>query len=114
SGARVEVPGPVGTDRIVVSRRLRSGSAAALMAINDAVDWRRDLGPGYRVALVQAGTFRSDAGTLFGPVPYVLWRDWAGAEPDDTRRLLRALNCLLIETPAGRVHVETGIGERID
>jgi glyoxylase-like metal-dependent hydrolase (beta-lactamase superfamily II) len=84
------------------------------MAINDAVDWRRDLGSGYRVALVQAGTFRSDAGTLFGPVPYVLWRDWAGDEPDENRRLLQALNCLLIETPSGRVLVETGIGERID
>src|SRR6185295_13957518 len=84
------------------------------MAINDAVDWRRDLGSGYRVALVQAGTFRSDAGTLFGPVPYVLWRDWAGDEPDENRRLLQALNCLLIETPGGRVLVETGIGERIN
>jgi glyoxylase-like metal-dependent hydrolase (beta-lactamase superfamily II) len=84
------------------------------MAINDAVDWRHDLGSGVRVALVQAGTFRSDAGTLFGPVPFVLWRDWAGDEPDDSRRLLQALNCLLIETPAGRVLVETGIGERID
>jgi len=39
------------------------------MAINEAVDWSRDLGGGVRVALVQAGTFRSDAGTLFGPVP---------------------------------------------
>jgi glyoxylase-like metal-dependent hydrolase (beta-lactamase superfamily II) len=84
------------------------------MAINDAVDWRRDLGSGYRVALIQAGTFRSDAGTLLGPVPYVLWRDWAGDEPDDNRRLLQALNCLLIETPGGRVLVETGIGERIN
>jgi glyoxylase-like metal-dependent hydrolase (beta-lactamase superfamily II) len=47
-------------------------------------------------------------------VPYILWRQWAGDEPDEDRRLLQALNCLLIETPAGRVLVETGIGERID
>jgi hypothetical protein len=39
---------------------------------NDAVDWRRDLGGGVSVALVQAGTFRSDAGALFGPIPHVL------------------------------------------
>ena len=32
------------------------------MAMNDAVDWSRELGGGVRVALVQAGTFRSDAG----------------------------------------------------
>jgi glyoxylase-like metal-dependent hydrolase (beta-lactamase superfamily II) len=84
------------------------------MAINDAVDWVRELGGGVRVALVQAGTFRSDAGTLFGPVPWVLWGGLVGDEVDDKRRLLQALNCLLIETPAGRVLVETGIGERLD
>ena len=84
------------------------------MAINDAVDWARDLGGGVRVALVQAGTFRSDAGAMLGPVPWVLWRGIVGDEVDDSRRLLQALNCLLIETPAGRVLVETGIGERID
>lgn len=84
------------------------------MAINDAVDWARDLGGGVRVALIQAGTFRSDAGALFGPVPWVLWGNLVGDEVDQSRRLLQALNCLLIETPAGRVLVETGIGERVD
>jgi glyoxylase-like metal-dependent hydrolase (beta-lactamase superfamily II) len=81
---------------------------------NDAVDWRRDLGDGVTVALVQAGTFRSDAGALFGPVPRILWDRWAAAELDPQNRLLQALNCLLIETPAGRVLVETGIGVRLD
>ncbi len=84
------------------------------MAINDATDWIADLGGGTRVALVQAGTFRSDAGTLFGPVPWVLWGDLVTDEVDDRRRLLQALNCLLIENRSGRVLVETGIGERLD
>jgi glyoxylase-like metal-dependent hydrolase (beta-lactamase superfamily II) len=84
------------------------------VAADGAVDWRRDLGGGTSVALVQAGTFRSDAGALFGPVPRILWDRWAGAELDDENRLLQALNCLLIETPAGRVLVETGIGDRLD
>lgn len=84
------------------------------MAINDAVDWALELGGGTRVALVRAGTFRSDAGTLFGPVPWSLWGGLVSDEVDDKRRLLQALNCLLIETPAGRVLVETGIGERVD
>jgi glyoxylase-like metal-dependent hydrolase (beta-lactamase superfamily II) len=66
------------------------------------------------VALVQAGTFRSDAGALFGPVPRLLWDRWVSAELDAENRLLQALNCLLIETPAGRVLVETGIGDRLD
>ena len=83
------------------------------MAMNDAVDARIDLGGGVRVGLVQAGTFRSDAGSLLGPVPWVLWRGLVADEIDADRRLTQALNCLLIETPAGRVLVETGIGERI-
>jgi glyoxylase-like metal-dependent hydrolase (beta-lactamase superfamily II) len=66
------------------------------------------------VALVQAGTFRTDSGAILGPVPWVLWREWAEGELDENRRLLQALNCLLVETPAGRLLIETGIGERLD
>ncbi len=84
------------------------------MAINDTVDWSRELGGNVRVALVQAGTFRSDAGTLFGPVPWILWGGLVGEEVDDKRRLLQALNCLMVETASGRVLVETGIGTRLD
>ena len=54
-------------------KRRRSARRATEVAINDAVDWATDLGGGTRVALVQAGTFRSDAGALFGPVPRILW-----------------------------------------
>lgn len=82
--------------------------------MNDAVDWARELGGGVRVGLIQAGTFRSDAGALFGPVPWALWRGLVDDEIDEKRRLLQALNCLLIETRSGRVLVETGIGERVD
>ena len=84
------------------------------MALNDSVDWALELSGGVRVALVQAGTFRSDAGALFGPVPRILWDRWVTDEIDHDHRLLQALNCLLIETPAGRVLVETGIGDRVD
>jgi glyoxylase-like metal-dependent hydrolase (beta-lactamase superfamily II) len=84
------------------------------VALNEAVDWRTDLGGGTTVALVQAGTFRSDAGALFGPVPRILWGRLVTDELDQEHRLLQALNCLLIETPSGRVLVETGIGERVD
>jgi len=83
------------------------------VSINDAVDWAADLGGGTRVALIQAGSFRSDAGALFGPVPRILWNGLVNDEIDGEHRLLQALNCLLVETPAGRVLVETGIGERV-
>jgi glyoxylase-like metal-dependent hydrolase (beta-lactamase superfamily II) len=83
------------------------------MVMNDSVDWSTDLGGGTRVALIQAGTFRSDAGALFGPVPRILWDRLVTDEIDSEHRLLQALNCLLVETPAGRVLIETGIGERV-
>ena len=84
------------------------------MSTNDTVDWRHELGGRVSVGLIQAGTFRSDAGALFGPVPRLLWDRWVTTEIDTEHRLLQALNCLVVETPAGRVLVETGIGERID
>jgi glyoxylase-like metal-dependent hydrolase (beta-lactamase superfamily II) len=84
------------------------------MAMNEALDWSTDLGGGTRVSLVQAGWFRSDAGVLFGPVPKVLWERLTADEIDPQNRLNQALNCLVVETPAGRALIETGIGERLD
>jgi glyoxylase-like metal-dependent hydrolase (beta-lactamase superfamily II) len=81
--------------------------------VNDAVHWSAELGGGTRIALIQAGTFRSDAGTLLGVVPKLMWQDLVAHDIDEQNRLLQALNCLLVETPSGRVLIETGIGDRI-
>ena len=43
----------------------------------------------------------------------MLWDRLVEGEIDHEHRVLQALNCLLVETPAGRALVETGIGERI-
>jgi glyoxylase-like metal-dependent hydrolase (beta-lactamase superfamily II) len=83
------------------------------LAAAGSLDWSTELGGGTRVSLVQAGTFRSDAGALFGPVPRILWDRLVTDEIDHEHRLLQALNCLVVETPAGRVLIETGIGERV-
>ncbi|MGZ6267081.1 MAG: MBL fold metallo-hydrolase [Candidatus Limnocylindrales bacterium] len=85
-----------------------------MTTLNDSVHWSTELGGGTRVALIQAGTFRSDAGTLLGVVPRIMWNKLVVDEIDADHRLLQALNCLLVETPSGRVLVETGIGDRID
>lgn len=84
-----------------------------MTTINESVHWSAELGGGTRVALIQAGRFRSDAGALLGVVPRMMWKDLVADEIDHDHRLLQALNCLLIETPSGRVLVETGIGDRI-
>jgi glyoxylase-like metal-dependent hydrolase (beta-lactamase superfamily II) len=84
------------------------------MRIEPSVDWAADLGGGTRIALVQAGSFTSDAGTLLGPVPRIMWEHLVADEIAPDHTLTQALNCLLVETPAGRVLVETGIGERMD
>ena len=84
-----------------------------MTTLNEAVHWSAELGGGTRIALIQAGTFRSDAGTLLGVVPRLMWQNLVAHDIDESNRLLQALNCLLIETPSGRVLVETGIGDRI-
>ena len=84
------------------------------MSINATVDWGADLGAGVHVALIQAGVFQSDAGTLLGPVPRSFWERLVTDELSSEATLTQALNCLLVETPGGRVLVETGIGERMD
>ncbi|HUP83326.1 MAG TPA: MBL fold metallo-hydrolase [Candidatus Limnocylindria bacterium] len=82
--------------------------------LNESVDWRAELGGGTRIALVQAGTFTTDAGAAFGPVPRTMWQRLVDAEINPNSTLNQALNCLLVETPGGRVLVETGVGERMD
>ena len=84
------------------------------MRIDASVDWRTDLGGGVTVALVQAGVFKTDAGTIFGPVPRPMWQHLVEDEINPDHSLTQALNCLLVETPSGRVLVETGVGERMD
>lgn len=84
-----------------------------MSTLNDAVDWSIDLGGGTRVALIQAGTFKTDVGAALGPVPWVIWQRIVREDIDADNRIRQALNCLLVETPTGRVLVETGIGERM-
>ncbi|MGA2512122.1 MAG: MBL fold metallo-hydrolase [Candidatus Limnocylindrales bacterium] len=85
-----------------------------MTTLNEAVHWSAELGGGTRIALIQAGRFRSDAGSLLGVVPRMMWGRLVADEIDEDHRLTQALNCLLVETPSGRVLVETGIGDRID
>ena len=62
--------------------------------------------PGGHVPVRRRRPVRAGAADPLGPL--------VTDEIDAENRLLQALNCLLIETPAGRVLVETGIGDRVD
>ena len=61
-----------------------------------------------RVTALDAGRFSLDGGTMFGVVPRSIWEK--KIPPDERNRIQLGLNCLLVETPAETVLVETGVG----
>jgi len=67
-------------------------------------------GAGLRVHTVDAGTMRLDGGSMFGVVPKPLWEKHIPA--DDRNRIPIAMRCLLIESSAGLVLVDTGVGNK--
>ena len=69
---------------------------------------RIELG-GVSVDLLRIGTFRSDAGTIFGPVPRTSWEPLVRSELDGASRLLQALNLLVVSTPEHRLLLEAGL-----
>lgn len=69
---------------------------------------RIELG-GVSVDLLQIGTFRSDAGAIFGPVPRTTWEPLVRGELDQASRLLQALNVLHVQTDAAHLLLETGM-----
>ena len=63
---------------------------------------------GITVDLLRIGTFRSDAGAIFGPVPQETWAPMVAGEIDARSRLLQALNILHVSDANGGVLLETG------
>lgn len=58
------------------------------------------------------GSFKLDGGAMYGVVPKVLWER---ASPADERNRIRmSTNCLLVETAASLVLIDTGIGDKND
>jgi len=66
----------------------------------------------FRVFSVVTGTFRLDAGAMFGVVPKVLWQE--AEDVDGMNRMLMAARSLVVaEREGGRVMlVDTGIGDK--
>ena len=64
----------------------------------------------FNLEIVRESSFRLDGGAMYGVVPKTLWS--RGVDVDEANRVLLNCNLLLIETPKGRVLVETGMGNR--
>jgi len=52
--------------------------------------------------------FRLDGGSMFGQVPKPIWNEFAKA--DEENRIPLVLRALLVETPAGRLLIDAGMG----
>jgi glyoxylase-like metal-dependent hydrolase (beta-lactamase superfamily II) len=64
----------------------------------------------FELSIVRECMFSLDGGAMFGVVPKTLWNKLLPADQENRCRM--ACNLLLIETPDGRVLVETGMGDR--
>lgn len=64
-----------------------------------------------RCHIVSDGRQRSDGGGFFGLIPRVLWE--RVITPDAKNRIPAALRCLLIESEAGLILVDTGQGDKL-
>ncbi len=92
----------------VVSETERKSSGAKIRAY---MPGRRAVKFGdFELSIVRECTFKLDGGAMFGVVPKALWNKVSPA--DEQNRVEMHCNLLLIETPKGKVLVETGMGDR--
>jgi glyoxylase-like metal-dependent hydrolase (beta-lactamase superfamily II) len=64
----------------------------------------------YSVEVIQDAEFRLDGGAMFGVVPRQLWSQVC--PPDDENRIRMNMNCVLVDTGAEKILIETGIGDK--
>jgi glyoxylase-like metal-dependent hydrolase (beta-lactamase superfamily II) len=72
--------------------------------------------PKYRVGSLELlvlsdGSFRLDAGAVFGVVPRTMWEPVV-EDLDDSHRTSLGLNCLLLQSEGKTILIETGIGDK--
>lgn len=71
-----------------------------------------NLGSDMRITAILGGRMRLDGGAMFGVVPRPLWE--RVSPPDERNRVANACRCLLIQTDAEVILVDTGCGDRFD
>jgi len=65
----------------------------------------------FTIHWLQGGEFEVDGGSMFGVVPRVLWAQKCAATPDN--HILLANSPMLVQTPQGRVLIDTGLGNKL-
>jgi glyoxylase-like metal-dependent hydrolase (beta-lactamase superfamily II) len=60
---------------------------------------------------LQGGNFRLDGGTMFGPVPKVLWERSSPGDAENT--ILMCNDPLLVKTPNNIILIDTGLGNKL-
>lgn len=66
----------------------------------------------YTLHTIDTGTFRLDAGAMFGIIPKALWERRTRA--DDRNRIPLAMRCLLLEGDGRLILIDNGIGDKYD
>lgn len=65
----------------------------------------------YEIFWLNGGSFELDGGTMFGPVPKIIWSKRYPADPENYIRLVAAP--MLIKGPGTTILVESGIGNKL-
>src|SRR3990172_4558790 len=63
------------------------------------------------LVVLSDGTFRLDAGAVFGVVPRIMWEPVVG-DLDEHHRTSLGLNCLLLQSEGKTILIETGVGDK--
>lgn len=66
----------------------------------------------FSIHALSDGPFKLDGGQMFAVVPRALWEK--RSKPDDRNRVTLGLTCLLVQTGAHNVLIETGSGDKFD
>jgi glyoxylase-like metal-dependent hydrolase (beta-lactamase superfamily II) len=66
----------------------------------------------YAWSVLRAGTFKLDAGSMFGLIPRVVWS--RSMQVDDRGRMQVQHNCILLQSQNHRILIESGTGDKLD
>jgi len=64
----------------------------------------------FSIKILSDGTYKLDGGSVFGPVPKVIWDEKVSS--DRKNRIRMGLNCLLLQNDSINILIDTGVGTK--